>query len=38
MGYKDTMNRRFTNRIDFLCPINDNYEFDRPINLTITKK
>lgn len=35
---KDTMNRRFTNRIDFLCPINDNYEFDRPINLTITKK
>lgn len=35
---KDTMNRRFTNRIDFLCPLNDNYKFDRPINLTITKK
>lgn len=34
----DTMNKRFTNRIDFLVPLNDNYDFHKPIKLLICKK
>lgn len=34
----DTMNKRFSNRIDFLVPLNDRYEFHKPLTLNIRKK
>lgn len=33
----DVMNKRFTKRIDFLCPVDDNYEFNKPTKVTINK-
>lgn len=33
----DTMNKRWTNRIDFLVPLNDKYEFHAPTNMTIVR-
>lgn len=33
----DTMNKRFKNRIDFLVPVNDHYNFNKPIKVHISK-
>lgn len=33
----DTMNKRYSERIDFLVPLNDNYNFNRPTKVKITK-
>lgn len=33
----DCMNKRFTNRIDFLAPVNDNWNFNKPIKVTLSK-
>lgn len=33
----DTMNKRFNKRIDFLVPEDDNLDFDKPIEVKITK-
>lgn len=34
----DVMNKRFTKKIDFLVPINDNYNFNKPIKVKISKQ
>lgn len=33
----DTMNKRYTGRIDFLFPEGENFDFDRPMTVKVTK-
>ena len=33
----DLMNKRFSNRIDFLVPLNDKYEFHKPMIVKIRR-